>query len=325
MKKFGIFGLVLVVLICADPCVVEASPYKVCDAYNAVVDKIYPQYAVTREYYDQGLNSMGYYGTCSEASEANLMNLMFGTDYTEQDFLDIAMKLGFCTVGTPNAYINGGQTPVQMVNVFQFMGAVTGYPVLAKNLVMQDVPDAEECAKLLDEGVGIVMGVDSNILWGFTPTECAMRGLDYYVSDHWITVKNAVYEKGSSMPYTETVSKNIKKGKTVSGNTLSDEVMSKQALKSFINKSKLIKYKQKIAYSKSVTNKAMDKKLEQMSEIRSDVTNDHLGRGKLIGFDVIDSSGSGVRYVDVNTFNAMIFGPTRTEIPYCACVLVTEA
>ncbi len=314
---------ILVGVSCFGSCTVMASPYKICDDFNNYMKINAPDVFDDNEFFDQGINSFGYHGTCSEASEANVMNLLFGTDYTEQDFVDLAIRLNLCTTGQENQYVNGGQTPIQMVNILQYMGGTTGFPVMTKCLVKNELPNVENCAMLLDRGVGIIMAVDSNILWGFTPEECAAAGVDYFTSDHWIVVKNAVYESGNSIPYSRTVSRNIAKN-TVSSETISSNTNSENNMVS-VNKAVLLRQKSEISINKGISNKKMDRVLTRKPKEESSVSNNHLGRGKLVGFDIIDSSGSGVSYVDVGTFQAMIFGPTGTEIPYCACVLIAES
>jgi len=326
MFRRKLFIPALIASITLNSITVSASPYKLCDDFNNYMKQSAPQYYENNEFYMQGINLFGYHGTCSEASEANVMNLMFGTDYTEQDFLDLAIKLGFCTTGTDNVYVNGGQTPVQMVNVLQYMGGTTGFPVTAQYKVTSQVPDAEECARLMEEGIGVIMAVDSNILWGFTPEQCAAYGIQYYASDHWIVLKRAVYEDGYMLSYKYTVSGNLSR-KSVSDNSASSNTISKNMAKkadavSPVSVNKVAEAggnaKARIGKGTSGNSTSGNAVIPQ----RMTLSQYKEKRGKLVGFDVLDSSGSGVKYTDAATLNAMIFGPTRTEIPYCACVLV---
>ena len=173
---------------------VEASPYKICDKFNTYMKENAPSLYSEDVFYTQGANSYKFGGTCSEVCEANVMNLLFNTDYTEQDFVDLAYKLNMCTVESGNRALDGAQTPIQMVNVLQYMGGTTGHPVKAELKVTKDVPSDVETANLLMSGKYMIVTVDSNILWGISEQECINSGKEYYVSDHWIVIRKPIFK-----------------------------------------------------------------------------------------------------------------------------------
>lgn len=235
IKKLISFGAISCILVVNEGLITFASPYGICDDFNNYMKSTIPSFYNKGIFEEQGVNTYNYHGTCSEASEANVMNLIFGTDYTEQDFVDLAIKLGLCTVDSDNQFINGGQTPIQMANVLQYMGGTTGHPVKAEIKVTKDVPDSVSCASILSNDRKIIMAVDSNVLWNAVPSN------NYFDSNHWIVVDSPIYENGV-----------------------------------------------------------------------------------VVGYNIADSSGSHIRTVTSSKFDEMIFGPTKKEIPYCACVIVSK-
>ncbi len=168
--------------------------------FDAAARKSAPTFYSTGEYYAQGINQYGYQGTCSEAAEATTMNILFDTNaYTENVFVDCAVKSGNCTTGdVPEA--NGGQSPIQMREVFEKVGNYTGDKVIATYAVLGEVPPPDELDGILGGGSVIVMSVDSFILWDMTPEEVAAAGApNYYVSNHWIVLKSVVKDEAGNI------------------------------------------------------------------------------------------------------------------------------
>ena len=153
-----------------------------------------PEFYQPGEYFSQGVNQYGYKGTCSEAAEATIMNMLFDTNvYTENVFVDCAVKSGLCEMAG-NENMNGGQSPIQMKMVLEKVGNYTGDKVSVNYLVLaQDMPQPEEIDLLIANGYGVIMSVDSYILWDMTVEEAASFGIsNYYDSNHWIVIKSAL-------------------------------------------------------------------------------------------------------------------------------------
>ncbi len=219
---------------------VNASPYKKCDEYNETLITIANN---SVNCISQGKNTYSYYGTCGETCCANVMNLLYGTDFTEQDFVDLAYNLKLCAIDTGDLGRNGAQSPKEIVESLTYMGKITGYNVNAKELLTyKKVPDAKKCANILNDNNYIIMKVASSILWNDIPKyETNDAGISIIPNDHWIVIKEPIYGE----------------------------------------------------------------------------------YGKLVGFDILDSSGEDISYLSIEKLNNCIFGPNK-EILYCACVIVSQ-
>lgn len=152
------------------------------------------------QYFNQGVNSSKYLGTCSEACEATVMNRLFNTNvYTENNMLQFSALVHQCVTDRSTEQ-NGGQSPMQMENVFNNIGNLTGDNVSAKYYVNSDVPDPLMCARLLEDGKQVIMGVDSYVLWDMTPEEAASYGIPkYWESNHWIVLSQPTYDVNNNL------------------------------------------------------------------------------------------------------------------------------
>ena len=143
----------------------------------------------------QGVNSFNYNGTCSEAAEATVMNRLFNTNaYTENNILACAGMLSDCNMGSDPTY-GGAQSAVQMVDVFNHIGDVTGDKVEANYLTNGFVPKPERTAELLVSGNQIIMSVAPCVLWDYPREESIAAGIDYWSPNHWIVVTAPKYDK----------------------------------------------------------------------------------------------------------------------------------
>lgn len=139
-------------------------------------------------YRKQGVNSAGVIGTCSEASEATVLNRLFNTNvYTENNMLAYAYLMKTCNT-SPNKIINGAQSAVEIVQNLNSIGNVTGDMVEANYLTNGFVPDPKRTAEMLISGNQIIMSVASCVLWDYKKEDCDKAGLNYWNPDHWLVV-----------------------------------------------------------------------------------------------------------------------------------------
>ena len=143
----------------------------------------------------QGVNVFNYRGTCSEAAEATVMNRLFNTNvYTENNVLTFAGMLNSCTMGNDPVY-GGAQSAVQMVQVFNHIGDLTGDHVEANYLTNGFVPKPNRTAELLVSGNQIIMSVAPCVLWDYPKEESIASGIDYWSPNHWIVVTAPKFNK----------------------------------------------------------------------------------------------------------------------------------
>ncbi|WP_253909700.1 calcium-binding protein, partial [Herbaspirillum seropedicae] len=106
--------------------------------------------------YSQGFAVSGYYGTCTEASIANLLSIA-GQDVSEADVIKRAIVNGWCDTTSDNPCLRGGAMTGQQRDLLKSYGVETG--------VLNDF-DPEKLAMLVKQGRGVILGVESKELWG---------------------------------------------------------------------------------------------------------------------------------------------------------------
>ncbi len=148
-----------------------------------------PDFYKTGEYFNQGVNSDGYQGTCGEAALATIMNALFDTTvYTENAVLQFTKGKAFCGA-------NGAMTGVQIKNTAMEIGNVTGDMVESYTTEMAGIPEPDELGPMLTDKKKAIILLDSYLLWGADPNVVAASGDRYYTSNHWLVLKSATYDK----------------------------------------------------------------------------------------------------------------------------------
>ena len=146
----------------------------------------------TGMYDRQGVNSVDYKGTSSEAAAATVMNRLFKTNvYTENNMLLIAGMFNLCTMGQDPA-LAGGQSAEQLVQMLKQMTTVTGDAVDANYLTNGFVPSVKKTAELLENGSQLIISVASAELWDYSKNDSAIA--NFYDPNHWIVVTAPKYD-----------------------------------------------------------------------------------------------------------------------------------
>ncbi|MET3431462.1 Ca2+-binding RTX toxin-like protein [Herbaspirillum seropedicae] len=130
--------------------------------------------------YSQGFAVKGYLGTCTEASEANLLTIA-GQEVSEADVIKRAIVNGWCDSTSKNPALRGGAMTGQQRDLLKSYGVNTG--------VLNDF-DAEKLATLVKQGKGVIIGVNAEDLWG-KPLPAEVRA--WVNIDHVVNLAGVAY------------------------------------------------------------------------------------------------------------------------------------
>ncbi|MCO4856252.1 hypothetical protein MKD49_07120 [Herbaspirillum sp. WGmk3] len=130
--------------------------------------------------YAQGDAVPGYQGTCTETSIANLLTIA-GRDVTEKDVVQRAIDNDWCVTTSPDPNLQGGTLSGQQRQLLESFGM----PVET----MTDY-DPNKLAALINEGKGVLIGVNNYQLWGANPNQAL---LDLLNVNHMVNLTGAVY------------------------------------------------------------------------------------------------------------------------------------
>ena len=147
-----------------------------------------PDFYETGQFYRQGVNDLGYEGTCGPTSQANAINTLLGTnEMTENKVLHIAVDNNLCEVGEISPADNGGTSTDQFMELYDKINEQIGDKLDIECFEYDNSLSVEQMAERLDEGAVLNVAVDSQTLWGENYHIPGTLGEDVY-TDHWITV-----------------------------------------------------------------------------------------------------------------------------------------
>ena len=147
-----------------------------------------PDFYETGQFYIQGVNDLGYEGTCGPTSQANAINTLLGTnEMTENKVLHIAVDNNLCEVGEISPADNGGTSTDQFMELYDKVNEQIGDKLDIECFEYDNSLSVEQMAEKLDEGAVLNVAVDSQTLWGENYHIPGTLGEDVY-TDHWITV-----------------------------------------------------------------------------------------------------------------------------------------
>ena len=147
-----------------------------------------PDFYETGQFYRQGVNDLGYEGTCGPTSQANAINTLLGTnEMTENKVLHIAVDNNLCEVGEISPTDNGGTSTDQFMELYDKVNEQIGDKLDIECFEYDNSLSVEQMAERLDEGAVLNVAVDSQTLWGENYHIPGTLGEDVY-TDHWITV-----------------------------------------------------------------------------------------------------------------------------------------
>ena len=147
-----------------------------------------PDFYETGQFYRQGVNDLGYEGTCGPTSQANAINTLLGTnEMTENKVLHIAVDNNLCEVGEISPADNGGTSTDQFMELYDKVNEQIGDKLDIECFEYDNSLSVEQMAEKLDEGAVLNVAVDSQTLWGENYHIPGTLGEDVY-TDHWITV-----------------------------------------------------------------------------------------------------------------------------------------
>ena len=158
------------------------------DDFEQKVLSIAPDFYETGQFYEQGVNDLGYEGTCGPTSQANAINTLLGTnEMTENKVLHIAVDNNLCEVGEIRPADNGGTSTDQFMELYNKVNEQIGDKLDIECFEYDNSLSVEQMAEKLDEGAVLNIAVDSQTLWGENYHIPGTLGEDVY-TDHWITV-----------------------------------------------------------------------------------------------------------------------------------------
>ena len=158
------------------------------DDFEQKVLSIAPDFYETGQFYEQGVNDLGYEGTCGPTSQANAINTLLGTnEMTENKVLHIAVDNNLCEVGEIRPADNGGTSTDQFMELYNKVNEQIGDKLDIECFEYDNSLSVEQMAEKLDEGAVLNVAVDSQTLWGENYHIPGTLGEDVY-TDHWITV-----------------------------------------------------------------------------------------------------------------------------------------
>ena len=161
-------------------------PERELNEYELSVVQDRPGFYDTGTFYEQGINELGYTGTCGETSMANTMNRVLGTnEFTENDVLHVAVQEGLCD--TTSMSDSGGTTTSQFMELYERMNEQCGGQLDVQLTEKDNVLSMEQAAQKLEEGCTLNVAVDANTLWDLRDPMGA-PDFESKATDHWITV-----------------------------------------------------------------------------------------------------------------------------------------
>ncbi len=161
-------------------------PERELNEYELSVVQDRPGFYDTGTFYEQGINELGYTGTCGETSMANTMNRVLGTnEFTENDVLHVAVQEGLCD--TTSLSDSGGTTTSQFMELYERMNEQCGGQLDVQLTEKDNVLSMEQAAQKLEEGCTLNVAVDANTLWDLRDPMGA-PDFESKATDHWITV-----------------------------------------------------------------------------------------------------------------------------------------
>ncbi len=177
------------------------------DFEQAIEDEI-PGFYDSGEFYEQGVNSYGFNGTCGPTSGANALNQLFDTnEFSEEKVLDIAVNNNLCETGSLDPNSNGGTTTEQLMEVYEKINEATGNKFVAESFDYDNCLSAEQVAERLDSGSVVNVAVDANRLWDIDDGADGFFGIQdsEFYTDHWITLKDTVYDDAGNLTGFEVI------------------------------------------------------------------------------------------------------------------------
>ena len=161
-------------------------PERELNEYELSVVQDRPGFYDTGTFYEQGINELGYTGTCGETSMANTMNRVLGTnEFTENDVLHVAVQEGLCD--TTSMSDSGGTTTSQFMELYERMNEQCGGQLDVQLTEKDNVLSMEQAAQKLEEGCTLNVAVDANTLWDLRDP-MGTPDFESKATDHWITV-----------------------------------------------------------------------------------------------------------------------------------------
>jgi len=130
----------------------------------------------------QGQNDLGFLGTCGLCAAKDVLNQFF-KDVKENDVVKYAADHGLCTTNDTDPAMNGGTTPSDQAQILIDFGVpahVEGGATL------------DDLAQFVEEGRGIIIGVDAGVLWG------DFDSCSFYYPNHGITVTGVMRDLTNS-------------------------------------------------------------------------------------------------------------------------------
>jgi len=131
--------------------------------------------------HQQGDNSLGYQNDCGLVSSADVLN-QFGIPASENDVVNFAAQNGLCDTSNSDPSQDGGTTMTDQVTVLSDAG-VPAHAESGNTL--------NGLASEIDSGHGVIVGVDSSILWN-QPQDTSNGA-----PDHAITVTGVARDPNS--------------------------------------------------------------------------------------------------------------------------------
>ena len=159
---------------------------RIYDDFEKTILEANKDFYESGSFYVQGVNELGYTGTCGETSMANTINRVLGTnEFTENKVLNVAVQEGLCD--TDSFPDGGGTTTKQFMDLYEKMNEQCGGQLDVQCFDYENVLPMEAVAQKLEEGCTINVAVDANTLWDLSDP-MGSPFPETRATDHWITV-----------------------------------------------------------------------------------------------------------------------------------------